>query len=75
MTQEVSLNIPNANEAMEIVRELRSKGAVQGTDFDFSYIPTKWDEITGHLVHDKSVVFRFYTEIWASWAILKYDRG
>lgn len=71
---EVTLNNYSPNDSMEIVRELRSKGLVQGKDFDFKYCPSKYDDITGHHISSRCTVFRFYEEKWATWLALKYPQ-
>ena len=53
--------------AMEIVRDLRAMGLVQGTDFDFAF----------YKVHDgwfnsSHTEFTFYDEKHASWFSLKW---
>lgn len=55
---------------MEIVKELRSQGLVQGKDFDFAYHQAKWDDMIGEI--PKKVIFSFYENKWATWFILKY---
>lgn len=55
---------------MEIVKELRSQGLVQGKDFDFAYHQAKWDHMIGEI--PKKVIFSFYENKWATWFILKY---
>ena len=69
---EVKLDNYTPNESMEIVRELRAKGLVQGKDFDFAYTHAEHDPITGHLIAGRNTVFKFYEEKWATWLILKY---
>ena len=55
---------------LEIVRELREFGLVQGTDFDFALHQSKWDNMIGEI--PKNTIFTFYTEKWATWFALKY---
>lgn len=57
---------------LEIVRDLRQNGLVQGQDFDFTYRPSKWDNFSGDPVYNRSTVFTFYQEELASWFALKY---
>lgn len=67
---EITLYGKNSNEVIEIVRELRCMGWVQGKDFDFSYIIStleNWNEVL-----PKHTVFTFYTEKYASYFALKY---
>jgi hypothetical protein len=58
------------NEIMDIVREIREYGLVQGKDFDFAYNQSKWDEMIGEI--PTHTVFTFYTEKYASFVALKY---
>jgi hypothetical protein len=60
----------NPNEIMEIVRELREQGLMQGKDFDFAYNQTKWDDMIGEI--PTHTIFTFYTEKYASFVALKY---
>lgn len=71
--KEVILLDKNANEVMEIVRELRQQGLVQGKDFDFKYQPPVWDNFSGDAVHNKHTVFYFYTEKYATFYQLKWS--
>ena len=57
---------------MEIVHDLRDQGLVQGKDFDFEYVPSKWDSTGFSVLEDKHVKFMFYTEKYAPFFILKY---
>ena len=55
------------SEFLEIVRELREKGYVQGIDFDFEYHPPKFDDFSGDAVYNRCVVFKFYKDELATW--------
>jgi hypothetical protein len=55
---------------LNIVRELRSKGYVQGTDFDFAYQQSKWDDMIGEI--PKHTIFKFYKDELATWFELAY---
>jgi hypothetical protein len=68
----VNIRISNKtpNEIMDIVREIRNYGLVQGKDFDFAYNQTKWDDMIGEI--PTHTVFTFYTEKYASFVALKY---
>jgi len=58
------------SEIMELVRNLRSEGFVQGQDFDFAFHQSKWDEMIGEI--PKHTVFTFYIEKHATLFALKY---
>jgi hypothetical protein len=57
-------------EIIEIVRELRQQGMVQGKDFDFAYYQSKWDDMLGEI--PRNVEFKFYVEKYATLFSLKY---
>jgi hypothetical protein len=60
--------------AMEIVRELRSKGHVQGIDYDFEYHkPENNDWMAGEEYNERYTIFKFYKESLATWFVLKYQ--
>lgn len=69
------VTIPNtdASAAMELVRDLRSKGLVQGKDFDFKYHPAKYDDTGFDMLSTKSVEFSFKDDKWATFFRMKYD--
>ncbi len=64
--------IPNksAGDIMDIVRNLRADGLVQGKDFDFAFHQSRWDDMIGEI--PKESVFTFYTEKYATLFALKY---
>lgn len=60
------------NEITDIVKDCRLKGYVQGSDFDFTYHPPKFDNYSGDAVYNRCVVFTFYKEELATWFKLIY---
>ena len=66
----ITLHDRSPNEVLEMVKELREQGLVQGTDFDFAYNQSRWDEMIGEV--PKSAIFSFYTEKYATMFALKY---
>lgn len=72
--REVVLLDRTAGEVLELVKELRSSGLVQGQDFDFKYQPPVWDNFSGDAVHNKHTVFYFYTEKYATFYQLKWSQ-
>ena len=60
------------NEAMDIVKELRKIGYVQGIDFDFEYHKPEIivDDYEG--VYNRFTMFRFYKDEIATWFSLRY---
>ena len=69
---EVDILHLSANDATDIVRELRSQGYQQGVDFDFAFHQRRWDEMTGDI--PRHTVFTFYNNNLSSWFALKYQR-
>jgi len=66
----VTLLNKDANEIINIVRELRSMGLVQGTDFDFAYNQSRWDGMIGDV--PKKTEFTFREGKNATWFVLKW---
>jgi hypothetical protein len=62
----------DANSVMEKVKELRAAGLVQGTDFDFKFMPYRYDPETDTEI-DRHATFIFYTEKYATFYILKWS--
>ena len=61
---------PNAT--IDIIRDIREQGLVQGKDFDFSYHQSTWDNTTYEAVTPEHTVFKFHNDKWATWFSLKY---
>ena len=59
-------------EIMEIVRELRGQGMVQGRDFDFAYHQARYDVGSYDGVENRKTIFTFHTEKYATLFTLKY---
>jgi hypothetical protein len=55
---------------IDIVKELRASGMVQGKDFDFAFYQTRWDPMIGDVKGFTS--FTFYEEKLATWFALKH---
>lgn len=70
---EVKVYRKNASEVMEIVRELRASGLVQGTDFDFEYKPAHYDNDGWQAITEKLTVFRFYKDKYATLFAIRYS--
>jgi hypothetical protein len=66
----ITLHDRSPTEVLEMVKELRQQGLVQGEDFDFAYNQSRWDEMIGEI--PKSAIFSFYTEKYATMFALKY---
>lgn len=69
---EVFVPHQNSDEIVTMVRELRSSGLVQGTDFDFNFYGAIYDPSTYDIVKPGHTIFTFYKENDATMFILKY---
>jgi hypothetical protein len=58
------------NEILDIVKELRTSGLVQGVHFDFAFYQSRWDEMIGEI--PKHTRFTFYEEKYSTLFALKY---
>ena len=67
----VRLHKTRIDEILQIVNDLRAQGLQQGTDFDFAYNQSRWDNMTGDV--PGYVEFRFYDSKWAMWFNLKWS--
>jgi len=78
--KEIRIYNLDVNATLDIVRELRAQGLVQGKDFDFSYNKplhrdwTSWDEVEDPdwVAVPKHAMFRFYDDKYATLFGLKY---
>ena len=59
-------------EIMDIVREMRSAGMIQGTDFDFAYSHAQYNNDGWDQTSPAQTVFTFYEEKWATWFALRW---
>jgi hypothetical protein len=60
------------NETLDIVRELRAQGLVQGTDFDFKYEKPAWHPESYQQLQNRHAEFKFYDDRYATLFGLKY---
>lgn len=70
---EVRIIDKKPNDIIELVREIKALGHVQGKDFDFVYHPPKYDDSSTEAVYNRVTVFKFYTEKLATWFSLRYQ--
>lgn len=70
--KEVEVINVDANQTMELVRELRRIGLVQGRDFDFSYHQAEYSNFGYDLDKPKRAVFKFYIDKYATFYQLKW---
>lgn len=59
-------------QTIDIVRELRAQGLVQGKDFDFKYEKPKYDPDTYASIQDRHAEFKFYDDKYATLFGLRY---
>jgi hypothetical protein len=69
---EIVLKYRKPTEIIDIVREMRDNGMIQGVDFDFKYNQAKYEDWSGDYIAPEHTVFIFYNESLASWFTLKY---
>ena len=69
---EVAVPDKMPNDVIEIVRELRNKGYIQGVDFDFEYRPPKYSDLAPDPEYNRKTIFRFFKEELATWFSLRY---
>jgi hypothetical protein len=58
---------------MDIVKQLRKQGLVQGKDFDFAFHKATYTADSWTAVTPRHAVFTFYTEKHATLFALKYS--
>lgn len=73
MTLRVEIFHDNVGYILDIVKELRDKGYVQGSDFDFAFIPVEIDNSNYQIIKEKHTVFMFYKEELATWFTLVWQ--
>jgi hypothetical protein len=59
-------------QAIDVAKELQTKGYVMGMDFEWEYHKPKYDDTTYEAVHNRFTIFRFYKDEIATWFTLKY---
>ena len=69
---EVRIIDKKANDILELVKEIKALGHIQGVDFDFEYHPPKYDDSSTEGVYNRVTVFKFYAEELATWFELRY---
>ncbi len=63
----------DANQVMDIVKDLRQQGLIQGHDFDFAFSQAKYNNDGWEAVTPRQTVFTFYSEKYATLFALKYS--
>jgi hypothetical protein len=70
---EVKVVNKSANEILDIVRDLRTQGLIQGQDFDFAFHQVQWDFLDdSRPEYPRYTIFKFHTEKYATLFALKY---
>jgi hypothetical protein len=70
MAMTVIIERKDPNDILEIVKQLRASGLVQGVHFDFAFNQSRWDEMIGEI--PKFTTFTFYEEKYSTLFALKY---
>ena len=70
MAVSITIDRKDPSDILDIVRQLRASGLVQGVHFDFAYNQSRWDEMIGEI--PKQTVFTFYEEKYSTLFALKY---
>jgi hypothetical protein len=68
----ITINVEDKdpNEILDIVKQLRASGLVQGVHFDFAYNQSRWDPMIGDVKGFTN--FTFYEEKYSTLFALKY---
>lgn len=69
---EVRIDDKMPNDILEIVKEIKKLGYIQGIDFDFEYHPPKYTDLTPDAEYNRKTIFRFYKDELATWFELRY---
>ena len=70
MAIKIVIENKNVNEILDIVKELKTSGLVQGVHFDFAYNQNRWDPMIGDVKGFTN--FTFYEEKYSTLFALKY---
>jgi hypothetical protein len=70
MAISVTVEGRDPNDILDIVKQLRASGLVQGVHFDFAFNQSRWDEMIGEI--PKFTTFTFYEEKYSTLFALKY---
>lgn len=70
---EVRIIDKKVNDIIDLVKEIKELGHIQGKDFDFEYHPPKYDDLSMEVVYNRVTVFKFYKEELATWFSLRYQ--
>jgi hypothetical protein len=70
MATRIVIEHRSANEILEIVKDLKASGLTQGVHFDFAFVQSHWDAMTGEI--PKHTTFTFYEEKYSTLFALKY---
>jgi hypothetical protein len=60
----------NVSDVLDIVKELKTSGLIQGVHFDFAYNQSRWDPMIGDV--KGFTKFTFYEEKYSTLFALKY---
>ena len=66
----ITIDDRDPNAILDIVKQLRASGLVQGVHFDFAYNQSRWDPMIGDVKGFTN--FTFYEEKYSTLFALKY---
>jgi hypothetical protein len=66
----ITIENRDVSEVLDIVKELKTSGLVQGVHFDFAYNQSRWDPMIGDVKGFTN--FTFYEEKYSTLFALKY---
>ena len=70
MTVTITIEDRDPTAILDIVKQLRASGLVQGVHFDFAYNQSRWDSMVGDVKGFTN--FTFYEEKYSTLFALKY---
>jgi len=66
----ITIENRDVSNVLDIVKELKTSGLVQGVHFDFAYNQSRWDDMIGEI--PTYTDFTFYEEKYSTLFALKY---
>ena len=70
MAVSITIDDKDPGAILDIVKQLRTSGLVQGIHFDFAFNQSRWDGMIGNVA--SYTVFTFYEEKYSTLFALKY---
>ena len=66
----ITIENRSVSDVLDIVKELKTSGLIQGVHFDFAFVQSYWNAMTGEI--PKHTTFTFYEEKYSTLFALKY---